>query len=259
MKLKHSLTIITMVLLAGLSSIPAMAEEKRDAAPAAAVAVEAQKSPEAAAPAAAPAAPAAAASADAPAAPPANPKAVFNGADTAWMLISSALVLFMIPGLALFYGGMVRSKNVLSTMMHSFVAMGIVGVQWVVIGYTLAFGDDSGGGLLGKMNKFMLNGITPDTLFQFVAASAAAIPEYIFVMFQGMFAIITIALISGALAERIKFSAYCLFALLWTTLVYDPIAHWVWGPDGWLLKKGRLTLPAVLSCTFPQVFRPWLC
>jgi len=240
MKLKHSLTIITMVLLAGLSSIPAMAEEKRDAAPAAAVAVEAQKSPEAAAPAAAPAAPAAAASADAPAAPPANPKAVFNGADTAWMLISSALVLFMIPGLALFYGGMVRSKNVLSTMMHSFVAMGIVGVQWVVIGYTLAFGDDSGGGLLGKMNKFMLNGITPDTLFQFVAASAAAIPEYIFVMFQGMFAIITIALISGAVAERMKFSAYCLFALLWTTLVYDPIAHWVWGPDGWLLKKGAL-------------------
>ncbi len=243
MKLKYSLTIVMMTLFASLTGISAMAEEKKDAAPAAAVAVEAPKSPEAAAPAAAPAAPAApaaAAAADAPAAPPANPKAVFNGADTAWMLISSALVLFMIPGLALFYGGMVRSKNVLSTMMHSFVAMGIVGVQWVVIGYTLAFGDDSGGGLLGKMNKFMLNGITPDTLFQFVAASAAAIPEYIFVMFQGMFAIITIALISGAVAERMKFSAYCLFALLWTTLVYDPIAHWVWGPDGWLLKKGAL-------------------
>jgi len=240
MKLKYSLTIVMMTLFASLTGISAMAEEKKDAAPAAAVAVEAPKSPEAAAPAAAPAAPAAPAAADAPAAPPANPKAVFNGADTAWMLISSALVLFMIPGLALFYGGMVRSKNVLSTMMHSFVAMGIVGVQWVVIGYTLAFGDDSGGGLLGKMNKFMLNGITPDTLFQFVAASAAAIPEYIFVMFQGMFAIITIALISGAVAERMKFSAYCLFALLWTTLVYDPIAHWVWGPDGWLLKKGAL-------------------
>ena len=237
MKLKYSLTIVMMTLFASLIGVSAMAEEKKDAAPAASVAVEAPKSPETAAPAAAPAA---AASADAPAAPPANPKAVFNGADTAWMLISSALVLFMIPGLALFYGGMVRSKNVLSTMMHSFVAMGIVGVQWVVIGYTLAFGDDSGGGLLGKMNKFMLNGITPDTLFQFVAASADAIPEYIFVMFQGMFAIITIALISGAVAERMKFSAYCLFALLWTTLVYDPIAHWVWGPDGWLLKKGAL-------------------
>ncbi|MDK9718081.1 MAG: ammonium transporter [Trichlorobacter sp.] len=156
------------------------------------------------------------------------------------MLISSALVLFMIPGLALFYGGMVRSKNVLSTMMHSFVAMGIVGVQWVVIGYTLAFGDDIGGGFLGKMNKFMLNGITPDTLFQFVATSADAIPEYVFVMFQGMFAIITIALISGAVAERMKFSAYCVFALVWTTLVYDPIAHWVWGPSGWLLAKGAL-------------------
>lgn len=234
MKLKHSLTMVMLALCTALT-VPAIAEKKKDTAPAAAVAVEAPKAPEAAAaPAAAPA-PAAE-----PAAPPANPAPVFNGADTAWMLVSAALVLFMLPGLALFYGGMVRSKNVLSTMMHSFVAMGIVGVQWVVIGYTLAFGDDIGGGILGKMNKFMLNGITPDTLFQFVAAAENAIPEYIFVMFQGMFAIITIALISGALAERIKFSAYCVFALLWTTLVYDPIAHWVWGPGGWLLAKGAL-------------------
>jgi len=229
MKLKHSLIIATLTLFTALVGVSAMAEEKKDAAPAAATAVEAPKAPEAA-PAATPAA--------APA--PATPKAVFNGADTSWMLISSALVLFMIPGLALFYGGMVRSKNVLSTMMHSFVAMGIVGVQWVVVGYTLAFGDDIGGGFLGGMNKFMLNGITPDTLFQFVATSADAIPEYIFVMFQGMFAIITIALISGAVAERMKFSAYCIFALVWTTLVYDPIAHWVWGPSGWLLAKGAL-------------------
>jgi Amt family ammonium transporter len=135
---------------------------------------------------------------------------------------------------------MVRSKNVLSTIMHSLVAMGIVGVQWVVIGYTLAFGDDIGGGFIGKLNKLMLAGITPDTLFQFVATSANAIPEYAFVMFQGMFAMITVALISGALAERIKFSAYCLFVLLWTTLVYDPICHWVWGPGGWLLNMGAL-------------------
>ncbi|HPX62166.1 MAG TPA: ammonium transporter [Deltaproteobacteria bacterium] len=165
---------------------------------------------------------------------------VFNGADTAWIIMASAMVLFMLPGLALFYAGMVRSKNVLSTMMHSFVAMGIVGVQWIVLGYTLSFGDDIGGGWLGKLNKLMLNGITPDTLFQFVATSANAIPEYVFVAFQGMFAIITIALISGAVAERIKFSAYCIFALVWTTLVYDPICHWVWGPSGWLLGMGAL-------------------
>ena len=231
MKFKVYLASIMFVIMAGLIPICAMAEEKKEEAPAAAaVAAPAATAPAEAAPAAEGAVPAA----------PTNPAAVFNGADTAWMLMSSALVLFMVPGLALFYGGMVRSKNVLSSMMHSFVAMGIVGVQWVVLGYTLSFGDDMGGGFLGKMNKFMLSGITPDTLFQFVASSSNAIPEYVFVMFQGMFAIITIALISGALAERIKFSAYCVFALLWTTLVYDPICHWVWGPSGWLLGKGAL-------------------
>lgn len=145
--------------------------------------------------------------------------------DTAWLLISSALVLLMLPGLALFYGGMVRAKNVLSTMMHSFVVMGLVAVQWLVIGYTIGFGDDQSG-FFGGLNKLMFNGITIDSL-------SGTIPEYVFAMFQAMFAIITIALISGALAERIKFSAYCVFAVLWTTLVYDPIAHWVWG-GGWL-------------------------
>ncbi|MRR53690.1 MAG: ammonium transporter [Deltaproteobacteria bacterium] len=148
--------------------------------------------------------------------------------NTAWLLISSALVLLMLPGLALFYGGMVRAKNVLSTMMHSFVAMGLVAVQWLVIGYTIGFGDDQAGGFFGGLNKMMFSGITIDSL-------SGTIPEYIFAMFQGMFAIITIALISGAVAERIKFSAYCVFALVWTTLVYDPIAHWVWG-GGWLAK-----------------------
>lgn len=227
--------LIKALFLSTLTLMPllATAEEPKTPAAAPAAAIET------AAPAPAPAAPAAVAEA-APAAAPENPAPVFNGADTAWVLVSAALVLFMIPGLALFYGGMVRSKNVLSTIMHSLVAMGIVGVQWVVIGYTLAFGDDFGGGFIGKLNKLMLAGITPDTLFQFVASSANAIPEYVFVMFQGMFAMITVALISGALAERIKFSAYCLFVLLWTTLVYDPICHWVWGPGGWLLGKGAL-------------------
>jgi Amt family ammonium transporter len=178
---------------------------------------------------------------------PAAVAPVLNTGDTAWMLICSALVLVMLPGLALFYGGMVRSKNVLSTMMHSFVAMGIVGVQWVVIGYTLSFGPDIGNGLLGDLSKVMLNGLisfndgTPVfALFQNVATEPGAVPEYIFSMFQLMFAMITVALVSGALAERIKFSAFCLFVLLWTTLVYDPLAHWVWMVDGWLFKKGAL-------------------
>jgi len=172
---------------------------------------------------------------------------VLNTGDTAWMLISAALVLFMIPGLALFYGGMVRQKNVLSTMMHSFVAMGIVGVQWTVIGYSLSFGPDTGHGLVGDFSKAMLNGLisfkdgTPVyALFQNVGTEPGSIPEYVFAMFQGMFAMITVALISGAVAERIKFSAYCLFVLLWTTLVYDPLAHWVWMSDGWLFKMGAL-------------------
>jgi Amt family ammonium transporter len=233
MKLKLYLASLMLVVLAGLIPIAAMAEEKKDTAAVAATAAEPAAAAVAAGDAAKPAEAAAPAAAT-------NPAPVFNGADTAWVMISAALVFFMVPGLALFYGGMVRAKNVLSTLMHSFVVMGIVGVQWVVLGYTLSFGDDIGGGLLGKMNKFMLNGITPDTLFQFVASSSNAIPEYVFVMFQGMFAIITIALISGALAERIKFSAYCIFALVWTTLVYDPICHWVWGPSGWLLGKGAL-------------------
>ena len=153
----------------------------------------------------------------------------------------------MIPGLALFYGGMVRQKNVLSTMMHSFVAMGIVGVQWAVIGYSLAFGPDAFMGLIGNTSKAMLNGLITFkdgnpvyTLFQNVTTEPGSIPEYVFAMYQCMFAMITVALISGALAERIKFSAYCIFVLLWTTLVYDPLAHWVWMVDGWLFKKGAL-------------------
>ena len=151
--------------------------------------------------------------------------------DTAWMLVSSALVLVMLPGLALFYGGMVRSKNVLSTSMHTFAAMAIIGVQWVAFGYSLAFGGE--GSLIGNFDNLFLKGITPESL-------TGTIPTYVFVIFQGMFAIITPALISGAVAERMKFSTYCVFILLWSTLVYDPLCHWVWGSGGWLAAAGAL-------------------
>ena len=229
--------LVTMALV--MAPLTALAEEiKAPAAPAAAISAT---NPDAAP---------AAAAAETPAPAPEAPKTVdpvLNTGDTAWMLVSSALVLLMIPGLALFYGGMVRGKNVLSTMMHSFVAMGIVGVQWAVIGYSLAFGPDAFGGLVGNFSKALLNGLITFkdgnpvyTLFQNVTTEPGAIPEYVFAMFQGMFAMITVALISGALAERIKFSAYCLFVLLWTTIVYDPLAHWVWMVDGWLFKQGAL-------------------
>jgi Amt family ammonium transporter len=259
MKFKLYLASIMFVILAGLVPITAMAEEKKDApAAGAAPAVAAPAATPAAAPAAAPAADAAkpadpAAPAVAPGTPavPPDVKPVLNTGDTAWMLVSSALVLLMIPGLALFYGGMVRQKNVLSTMMHSLVAMGIVGVQWAVIGYSLSFGPDMAKmGLIGDFSKVMLNGLiimkdaasgtVEYALFQNYTKEPGAIPELVFAMYQCMFAMITVALISGAMAERVKFSAYCLFVLLWTTLVYDPLAHWVWMTDGWLFKKGAL-------------------
>ncbi|HBA71832.1 MAG: ammonium transporter [Geobacteraceae bacterium GWC2_55_20] len=250
MKLKLYLASIMLVVMAGLAPIAAMAEEKKDTAPAVSAA-EATPAATAAAPAAATPAPEAAAPAEAAPATPPDVKPVLNTGDTAWMLVSSALVLLMIPGLALFYGGMVRQKNVLSTMMHSFVAMGIVGVQWAVIGYSLAFAPDLNGmGLVGNFSKFMLNGLivmkdaasgtVEWTLFQNYTKEPGAIPELVFAMYQAMFAMITVALISGAMAERVKFSAYCVFVLLWTTLVYDPLAHWVWMTEGWLFKKGAL-------------------
>jgi Amt family ammonium transporter len=154
---------------------------------------------------------------------------------TAWMLTSSALVLLMVPGLALFYGGMVRQKNIVTTMMQSFVAMAIIGVQWVLVGYGLVFGE-SVGGFFGWSSKYLgLHGLSHTELF-----ADKAIPEFVFVMFQGKFAIITPALISGAIAERMKFSSYILFILLWSTLIYDPLAHWVWAPGGWLFQMGVL-------------------
>ena len=157
-----------------------------------------------------------------------------SAGDTAWVLVSSALVLLMTVGLAFFYGGLVRPKNALNTMMMSVVALGIIGVQWMLVGYSIAFapGNPWIGGLswLGLHNV----GVDPN------AAYGATIPLQAHAMFQGMFAIITPALISGAIVERMRFRGYVLFLILWATLIYDPLAHWVWGADGWLFKRGAL-------------------
>jgi Amt family ammonium transporter len=155
--------------------------------------------------------------------------------DTAWILISTALVMLMTPGLAMFYGGMVRRKNVLGTIMHSFIAIALVSVQWVLIGYSLAFGPDVNG-LIGSLDWAGLAGVgtAPN------ADYAATVPHLAFMAYQMMFAVITPALISGAFAERMKFSAYLVFSLVWTTLVYDPVAHWVWGAGGWMKQLGVL-------------------
>jgi Amt family ammonium transporter len=151
---------------------------------------------------------------------------------TAWMLTSTALVLLMIPGLAMFYGGLVRTKNVLGTMMHSFVAMGIMAVLWVILGYSMSFGPNVLGGWFGwNKDYFLLQGID-ETI------TPAGVPEYIFSMFQGKFAIITPALIAGAFAERISFKGYVIFIILWGILVYNPLCHWVWASDGFLFNMG---------------------
>ena len=150
------------------------------------------------------------------------PQAAIDSGTTAWMLTSTALVLLMVPGLAMFYGGLVRTKNVLGTMMHSFAAMAIIGVLWVVVGYSMSFGESIGGVVGWDAGKVMLSGI--DT-----AIMDGGIPEYVFAMFQGKFAIITPALIAGAFAERVRFLGYCLFIALWSVLIYNPLAHIVWG------------------------------
>jgi Amt family ammonium transporter len=162
--------------------------------------------------------------------------ATINAGDTAWVLISSALVMLMTPGLALFYGGLVRRKNVLSTIMHSFFILGLVSVTWVLWGYSLAFGPDAGGGLIGRLDWLGLEGVTGAPS----ATYAPTVPHLAFMAFQMMFAIITPALISGSFAERKRFKAFVLFAVAWSTLVYAPIAHWVWSPDGWLYGLGVL-------------------
>jgi Amt family ammonium transporter len=160
-----------------------------------------------------------------------------NSGDTAWMLAATALVMIMLPGLALFYGGLVRRKNVLSTIMHSFFGLAIVSVVWVLVGFSLAFGPDVNGmGLLGNLDYvgFFNVGLTPSTVY------ATTIPFVLFAAFQLMFAAITPALITGAFAERKRFASFVLFTVLWSIVVYSPIAHWVWATDGWLFKLGAL-------------------
>ncbi len=161
--------------------------------------------------------------------------------DTAWMLTSTALVMIMLPGLALFYGGLVRRKNVLSTIMHSFFGLALVSVVWVIVGFSLAFGPDVslpilGSGWIGGLDYIGFNGVglEPSTIY------ATTIPFLLFAAFQLMFAAITPALITGAFAERKRFGAFVLFTILWSVLVYSPIAHWVWSSDGWLFKMGAL-------------------
>ena len=156
-----------------------------------------------------------------------------NAADTAFVIVCAALVLLMTPGLAIFYGGLTRQKNVLSTMMHSFFMMGLASVIWVVYGYSLAFGTDIGG-FVGGLNHFMLDGVGA------AVKEGLTIPHSVFMCFQMMFVIITPALISGAFAERMKFTSFILFMVLWVTLVYAPICHWVWGDGGWLKNLGVL-------------------
>ncbi|HTO59038.1 MAG TPA: ammonium transporter, partial [Pseudomonadales bacterium] len=168
---------------------------------------------------------------DAPAATP--PPPVLNSGDTAWMLTSTALVLLMtVPGLSLFYAGMVRSKNALSVMMQCFVITCLVTVLWMIYGYALSFGDDVGG-IIGNLDKVFHHGITFTTL-------KGTIPETVFSTFQMTFAIITPALIVGAFADRMKFSALCLFMALWSLLIYSPVAHWMWAPSGWSAQNGQL-------------------
>ena len=165
----------------------------------------------------------------------AAPPPKVDSGDTAWVLISSALVMLMTPGLALFYGGMVRKKNVLGTIMQSFIIVALVSVQWALWGYSLSFGPDVHH-FIGDLTWFGLNNVgqTPNPDY------AATIPHQVFMVFQMMFAVITPALITGAVAERFKFKTFLVFTLLWCTLVYDPIAHWVWGMGGWIHNMGAL-------------------
>jgi len=158
-----------------------------------------------------------------------------NTGDTAWILMSSALVMLMTPGLAFFYGGMVRRKNLLSTIMMSFACLGLIGVLWVLYGYSLGFGADYGG-FIGGLDFFGLANVgqAPSAVY------ATTVPHLAFMVFQAMFAVITVALITGSVVERMKFSALMVFATLWLTVVYGPVAHWVWGSGGWLAKLGVL-------------------
>ena len=158
-----------------------------------------------------------------------------NNGDTAWLLVSTALVMLMTPGLAMFYGGMVRRKNILGTIMQSFILIGVISIEWMLVGYSLAFGPDLGG-VIGDLSWFCLSGVGNLPFDGY----AATVPHQAFMIYQMMFAVITPALISGAFAERFKFSTYLVFTLLWALLVYNPVAHWMWGIGGWLRNLGAL-------------------
>ena len=161
-----------------------------------------------------------------------DPVSMISAGDTAWVFVASALVLLMVPGLALFYGGLVRSRAALNTLMMSFGALAVVTIQWTMMGYSLSFAP---GAIIGDLRWFGLSGVGAA-----VGPYSATIPHAAFSVFQAMFAGITVALISGAMVERIRFHMYLIFAFLWTTFVYDPLAHWVWASDGWLHKLGAL-------------------
>ncbi|MBI5341808.1 MAG: ammonium transporter [Deltaproteobacteria bacterium] len=158
-----------------------------------------------------------------------------NTGDTAWLLVSAALVMLMTPGLALFYGGMVRRKNILGTIMQSFIILGLISVEWILVGYSFSFGPDRGG-IIGDLSWFALNGVGLAPFKDY----AATVPHQAFMIYQMMFAVITPALITGAFAERFKFSTFLVFTLLWALLVYNPVAHWVWGIGGWIRNLGAL-------------------
>lgn len=158
-----------------------------------------------------------------------------DASDTAFVLLSSALVMLMTPGLAMFYGGMVRRKNVLGTIMQSFVVIAVVSIQWILFGYSLSFGPDISGAI-GGLDWMGLNGVGVEPNPDY----AATVPHIAFMIYQAMFAVITPALITGAFAERMKFSAFMLFTVLWSTIVYNPVAHWIWGTGGWLKNMGVL-------------------
>src|ERR1700727_1225838 len=160
----------------------------------------------------------------------------YNAADVTWVLVATALVFLMTPALAFFYGGMVNRKNVLSTMMKSVVAAGVVGVLWIVVGYSLCFGDDVHGFIGNPSTHLFYKGVVSGAAW----VGAPTIPKGLFSMFQLMFAIITPGLVVGAIAERMRFSAYVLFTVLFSLLVYAPLAHWSWHPDGFLAKMGAL-------------------
>ncbi len=158
-----------------------------------------------------------------------------NSGDTAWLLVSAALVMLMTPGLAFFYGGMVRKKNILGTIMQSFIVIGLISVEWILVGYSMSFGPDHAG-IIGDLSWFGLRGVGLAPFKDY----AATVPHQAFMVYQMMFAVITPALITGAIAERFKFSTFIVFTLLWALLVYNPVAHWVWGMGGWIRNLGAL-------------------